>query len=250
MNRHKRVNFISVVIVTVATILFALFGHGLLRNFFAMPLVIVLPGYAVMAAWFPKRLTKFPGNVLFIITLSIAIVCMTGLILHKTPWGIQTNTWIASLGAIVLVNLVIALFWGDFSITSPLDRPVKLPLYQGLLIFCAFLMSVFAVYLAREGASQQQSSDVTQMWMLPGEASDAIHMGVKNLDAEPISYKLVIKDGPNVIEENFELEPNTTWEKDFSMPGSATREVNAYLSRLNQPHLVYRSTSLWLPHTE
>ena len=250
MNPQKRLNFISAVIATVASMLFALLGQGLLRTLFAMPLVVVLPGYAVMAAWFPKRLIKYPGNALFVITLSISITCLAGLGLHLTPWGINTHTWVAALGGIVLINLVIALFWGDFSFSYPVSRAPKLPLYQGMLIACAVIISFLALELGREGARQQYTADITHMWMLPGESNDSMQMGVKNLDDETVSYKLVIRDGTSVIEESFELEPSKTWEKDYNMLVGAKREVFAYLSRLDRPHQVNRSTSLWLPHAE
>ena len=250
MNRHKRVNFISLVIVTIASMLFALFGHGLLKTLFAMPLVAVLPGYAAMAAWFPQRLVKFPGNVLFVIALSLCITSLMGLVLNATPWGINAHTWIASLGGLTLINLTIGLLIGDFSVSKPHDRPLNIPLYQGAMMAVAFIITLFAINLAREGAIQQYTADVTQLWMVPGEDSSSFEMGVTNRDRETVSYKLVIKDSSGTLEETFELQPNETWEKDFTLPGGAVREVNAYLSRLDRPHAVDRSTSLWLPHTE
>jgi uncharacterized membrane protein len=252
MNPHKRVNFVSLVIVTVASMLFAFLAHdGLLKTLISMPLVMILPGYSAMAAWFPQRLLKFPGNVLFVLTLSLCITSLMGLVLNATPWGIHRETWILSLGGLTLINLAIGLLIGDFSIRKSHDRLVNIPLYQGALIAFAFIISLFAINLAREGAAQQQhTSDITQMWMIPGETANAFQIGVKSRDFEPVDYKLVIKDGSQTLEETFQLEPNETWEKSFSLSGGAEREVNAYLSRLDKPHAVDRQTSLWLPHTE
>ena len=252
MNPHKRVNFVSLVIVTVTSMLFAYFAHdGLLKTLFSMPLVLVLPGYSALAAWFPQRLTKYPGNALFIITLSLCITSLMGLVLNATPWGISRETWIVSLGGLTLINLVIGLLIGDFSLSKPHDRPINVPLYQGAMIAFAFIIALFAINLAREGAAQQQhTSDITQMWMIPGESASDFQIGVKSRDFEPVDYKLIIKDGATTIEETFQLKPDETWEKDFSLSGGAVREVNAYLSRLDKPHAVDRQTSLWLPHTE
>jgi uncharacterized membrane protein len=252
MNPHKRANFISLVIVTVASILFAFFGHdGLLKTLFTLPLVLILPGYSAMAAWFPQRLMKFPGNALFVITLSLCITSLMGLVLNATPWGINRQTWIVSLGGLTLINLAIALVVGDFRVSKPGEKPLNVPLYQGALLIFAFVISLFAVEMGRQGAHQQQrTADITQLWMLPGKGANDFKMGVTSLDFETVDYKLVIKDGSRTIEETFQLKPNETWEKDFNLPGSAVREVNAYLSRVDKPHLVERSTSLWLPHTE
>lgn len=251
MNRHKRVNFISLVIVTLASMAFAYFAHdGLIKTLVSMPLVVALPGYSALAAWFPQRLVKFPGNALFIITLSLCITSLMGLVLNATPWGITRETWIISLGGLTLINLVIGLLIGDFSIRKPHDRPVQLPIYQGALIAFAFIIALFAIELAREGAQQQYTSDITQLWMLPGEDASEFTVGITSRDLAPVEYKLIIKDGSQTIEEAFLLKPNETWEKEYSLPGGAVREVHAYLSRLDRPHAVDRQTSLWLPHTE
>jgi uncharacterized membrane protein len=249
MNRHRLSNFIMLVAITLVAMGLAFTNPSVIRSVFGLLLVCVLPGYAMMSAWFPRRLVKYPANVLFVITLSLSITALGSLVLHKTLWGLQTTSWTLGLGAFTLVNLIIGWVRGETNFGYTRVKSLPVPAYQIALMVCAVLISALALQLGRQGAVQQQDASFTQLWMLPGE-DQTVHVGVKNQEYGAMNYKLVIKDGEQIFEETFKLGVNESWEMDFVMPETPAREVNAYLSRLDMPHSVYRSTSLWLPYTE
>jgi hypothetical protein len=56
-----------------------------------LPLVLVLPGYAVTAALFPNRSLGVPERLVFSLGLSVAIVVLGGLLLNVTPFGVRAE---------------------------------------------------------------------------------------------------------------------------------------------------------------
>lgn len=65
-------------------------SESVLRNILVLPLVLFLPGYALIAALFPAK-SNLDGieRTALSFGLSIAIVPLMGLGLNYTPWGIR-----------------------------------------------------------------------------------------------------------------------------------------------------------------
>src|SRR5438105_797407 len=64
----------------------------------ALPLVFILPGYALTEVLFRKRSLGAPERLLFSIGLSLAIAILSGLILNLLPGGLQAISWALWLG--------------------------------------------------------------------------------------------------------------------------------------------------------
>ena len=66
-------------------------NETMFRNILGLPLVLFLPGYALIAALFPAK-SDLDGieRVALSFGLSIAVVPLIGLGLNYTPWGIRT----------------------------------------------------------------------------------------------------------------------------------------------------------------
>jgi len=79
-----------------------------LRILFGVPLVLFIPGYALIAALFPgaKDLDSIE-RVALSFGLSIAIVPLTGLALNYTPWGIRLDPIMTCL-SIITIGLCLA----------------------------------------------------------------------------------------------------------------------------------------------
>src|SRR5659263_694396 len=65
-------------------------SESVLRNILGLPLVLFLPGYALIAALFPAK-SDLDGieRTALSFGLSIAVVPLMGLGLNYTPWGIR-----------------------------------------------------------------------------------------------------------------------------------------------------------------
>jgi len=81
-----------------------------LRYVFGSILVLFLPGYALIEAFYPKReldeLTRFALS----IGLSLALVPLTGLVLNYTPFGIRLIPVAFSLAGLTIVLLFLAVY--------------------------------------------------------------------------------------------------------------------------------------------
>ena len=225
--------------------------HGILRTLLVMPLVFALPGYAITAAWSPSRLSAFPANILFSLTLSIAIAVIGGLVLHITPWGLQTTSWTIWLTGITVIHLLAGLLRREDSPPDTSDlRPTGFRLSQWAFIAAAIVLSFFAVYIARNGTEVQERPGFSQLWLTEADEPDWIDVGVRNQEGQPISYRLVVEGGELQVEREFELDANANWEISLRLPPELGAEINAYLYRSDNPDDVYRTTRLWLTDAE
>jgi len=80
-----------------------------LRILFGIPLVLFIPGYALIAALFPAaRDLDGIERIALSFGLSIALVPLTGLVLNYTPWGIRLDPIIVSLSLITISLCLLA----------------------------------------------------------------------------------------------------------------------------------------------
>ena len=91
-----------IVILAIFFILISPFNQGFLRIIFALPLLIFLPGYMLIAVIFPKRgelssIERFTFSIVF----SIAITVFDGFGLNYTLWGFRSDSIAKSLSLII-----------------------------------------------------------------------------------------------------------------------------------------------------
>jgi len=86
-------------------------SESVLRNILVLPLVLFLPGYALIAALFPAK-SNLDGieRTALSFGLSIAIVPLMGLGLNYTPWGIRLLPILISLSAFTFIMCGLAYF--------------------------------------------------------------------------------------------------------------------------------------------
>lgn len=80
-----------------------------LRILFALPVILFLPGYVLIAALFPGK-TDLDGieRIALSFGLSIAVVPLIGLALNYTPWGIRLDPIAVSLTIFTLAMIAVA----------------------------------------------------------------------------------------------------------------------------------------------
>lgn len=233
---------IAVVGVVFTATLFA-FG-GSVRAVLAVPLVLILPGYALTMAVLPNPTLGFVEQLTFTLGLSLAVAAVGGVILNLTPWGLQAGTWAAWLGTVTVVAGVIALLRRRVQSASS-SRPMiaDLSAHQLLMFGLAICITLGAIGLARYGAERQQSASFTQLWIQPADERGApnVRIGVENMERRPTQYRLELKSDGSVIHEwpSIDLAPGKTWEATAAL-GVSTGSVVATLYRAEAPETVYR----------
>ncbi|MDL5501892.1 MAG: DUF1616 domain-containing protein, partial [Candidatus Methanoperedens sp.] len=96
------------VILAITFVLIPPFNQGFLRIIFALPLLLFLPGYMLIAVLFPKRgelssIERFT----FSIGFSIAITVFDGFGLNNTRWGFRSYSITISLSLIVGILFIL-----------------------------------------------------------------------------------------------------------------------------------------------
>jgi uncharacterized membrane protein len=115
------VDILIILVISILIIPLALLTSGAIRIVIGLAFVVLFPGYAFVAALFPKRTSLDTiERITLSLGLSIAVVVLIGLLLYYTSWGIQLDTMLVSLLSFILVMSAIA--WYRRTRLSPSDR--------------------------------------------------------------------------------------------------------------------------------
>ena len=108
-------------VAAVLCIYVPVLNQSFLRVVFALPMILFIPGYVLIAALFPGR-EDLDGieRLALSFGLSIAVVPLIGLVLNYTPWGIRLDPIVVSLVIFTSAMLVIAQY--RRSLLSPDQR--------------------------------------------------------------------------------------------------------------------------------
>ncbi len=222
------------------------------RAIVAALLVLVLPGYALVAAVFPQRTLADAERLLFSLGLSLAVAILGGLVLDALPAGLQPGWWLALLLATTLSAGAVALLRRRGAslpdLSSVGQSRARLPASQALLLAAAGLLAATAVVVAARGATEQPFAGVTELWMLPLGSVDqpAVVLGVRSVESSPTRYRLVLSVAGQVANEwtSIELAPGQTWETTSGLPTAAAANVVALLYRVDDAATIYRRVAL------
>ena len=96
-----------------------------LRFVFALPMVLFIPGYSVVAAIFAKESDiSLNERIALSFGLSITVVPLIGFVLNVTPWGIRLDPIVLSLSVFTLVMILLAYYRRSL---LPLEQRFSMP---------------------------------------------------------------------------------------------------------------------------
>ena len=166
-----------------------------LQGLVAFPIVLFVPGNALIRAIFPEANLTRLDRFLFTVGLSLGVVVLSGLALNITPWGLQTKSWLWILSLVILVTSVIAL-WRRWQISDMELTPVEfyIPLRQILLLGLAIVVIGLALKLTLTPHLPDNIQGYTSLWILPelGTQSDVLLIGIHSQELETTNYSLQI----------------------------------------------------------
>lgn len=258
-------NLLVVIILTIAAVVlvFIVPSQWLLLRVLTLPLVFVLPGYAMVRALFPGKPFGNAERIIFSLGISLSIVIISGLLLNLTPFGLQERSWAVLLGVITLGASVVTILrqrrqgetaerWAGF-------KDLHFTFRQGLLLGIAALIVGGAFAVSIIGAQQQARAGFTQLWMLPAsgtsKVNNSVRLGLSNKESTPMQYHLAVDINGKLIKDwpAIDLSPNQQWEFTLvlqkSLPASSATtpaKIEALLYRANDPKTLYRHVVLWL----
>lgn len=246
MNRHSIDLFVVMLIAIIgAALTVAPVDSGSVRLLFALPLVLVVPGYALVAALFPGRTLDISERLLFSVGGSLAITIIGGFLLHLSPWGLRADSWVALLSSMTCGAAVVALRRRPrraAGVTEPRRRYLNPG--QGILLSLAGLLVVTALNIARIPPPAQDLQGYSLLWMLPDQGSrERLRIGIRSQEFAVVRYRLQIKQDGRIVQEwaPLELKPGEQWDTNATLPAQPPgSQTEALLYRLDAPNTVYR----------
>jgi uncharacterized membrane protein len=247
---------IGLTIVAVALV-FIVAPNNVFGRILTLPLVLVLPGYALTYALFTNRVLGVPERLVLSLGLSLVIVILGGLVLNWTPFGLRASSWAVLLSSITLGASVVALIRGRGERASRSGWVgiglIGLNFRQGLLLSMAGVVLCGAVAVSIIGAVRQPFPGFTQLWILPanGANKNAVRLGMNDRELTAVKYKLSVRVDGQVVKvwPSIDLRPNEKWEATLIIAQTThtgAARVEADLYRGDAPTKIYRHVVLLL----
>jgi len=237
--------------ITAAVVILVGVRSSAIRLLAAIPLVFLLPGYALTAALIPKSTLGFPERIGLSLGLSLAVVALGGLVLDWMPWGLRADSWVILLFSVTVGTSLVALLRRRASTGSmPRRLAMGLTAHQIMLFGLAALLASSAIVLVLVGELKQQRRAFTQLWILPANEVEqhTVRVGIHSMESSTKQYRLQIAVAGDTATEwpLIELQPGERWEDKFvfSAEQAKTGMVEAKLYVLDSPDEVYRRVVL------
>lgn len=203
-------------LVTGAAVASVMLGFPqLVRIAFVVPLVLFLPGYAIVAAFFPGLVIPAVERILLAIGVSLAVATLVGLGLAASPIGLGPIQWSLALGIPTLAVVFVAWFRRiRRGLVGPGFNFARMPWIGGLMVLIAALLIANVVVGTRINAYQNQSPPPAELWMVPvTDRPNDVLLGVRT-GATAADYRLVISAAGDPIHEfHIILGVQETWEQ-------------------------------------
>ncbi|HWQ65674.1 MAG TPA: DUF1616 domain-containing protein [Methanospirillum sp.] len=205
-------------LTSVACIYLPVLNASPLRVVFAIPMILFIPGYTLIAAIFPgKEDLELIERIVLSFGLSIAMVPLCGLALNYTPYGIRLDPIVVFLTALTIVLVLISQFRrsllatgeryefpiielvqgfkDDFfqSTSSRIDRVLSYILLIAIVV--AIATTVYVIVVPKEGekftefyilGEKKMAADYPER-IVPGNVYP-IFIGVGNHEFRNVSY--------------------------------------------------------------
>ena len=114
--------------VSIATTYLSFLNGTPIRFVLAIPVILLIPGYCLLAALFPKMDDiDLMTRMVLSIGLSIAIVPLIGLGLNFTPWGIRLDPIVISLTIFTLIMVIVSQYRRAI---LPSEERLKIPFFE------------------------------------------------------------------------------------------------------------------------
>jgi len=273
----------ALVLLTNLFILLPSLSSSPIRTVMGLPMVLFLPGYALIAALFPGK-DDLDGieRIALSFGLSIAVVPLIGLGLNYTPWGIRLVPVLISLSAFTVAMSLIAIDrrkrQEDNAFTVPfrqmyvslreevtagpqsrLDRILSIVLVISILLSVVTL--VYVVVTPKQGERFTEfyilgsggMADNYSTNLVAGESVDVV-VGIVNHEYAPLNYSLELRLNNETMDipdsyRHISLEHNDTWEQPLSFAPELTgsdMKLQYLLYREDNMSQSYRDLHLWI----
>jgi hypothetical protein len=190
------------------------------RVLLTIPLVLFLPGYALVSAALPRLVMPTIERLLLSVGTSIALTIIIGVVLGWPTFGLSQQTWPLALVALSIILVVIA--WARRfrrGIVGVRPRIAPMPVRSALMIALAFVTVLDVVAGARIFAQSHELPVPIQMWMLPvaGQPDEA-RLGM-TAGPDGGAFRIVVSAAGQALHEfDITVTPQQSWETLVVLP--------------------------------
>lgn len=202
-----------------------------------IPLVFVMPGYALIRAVLPKHSIPLLEGAVYTLAGSVSIVALTGVLLQLVL-PVDRQIWaIAIVTVAVIAGLAATLRRGRETATMlPLPAPIlRISIQSTLTLALALGLVIGAVVLASAGArSERATFHFTELWVLSVTASlhgSLVDVGVRNHQGDAEAYVVRVNQGRILLgTSKIHLADGQLWQKQVACKGGpSTKPVTVTL---------------------
>jgi uncharacterized membrane protein len=279
------IRFVLILVITeTLLILIPPLSDSFLRTILGLPMLLFLPGYALIAALFPGK-DDLDGieRVALSFGLSIAVVPLIGLGLNYTPWGIRLIPILFSISLFIIVMCAVAVVRRK---PLPPENTFEVPFREGyetlreeltarpenridriLTIVLVISILVSVITLIYVIVVPKQGEQFTEFYILGPEGmadnypvnytlgeSKPVIVGIVNHEYEAVNYSLELRLENNTLPQvedygTIILLHNQTWENTVHIQPDRTGEdmkLQFLLYREDNMSDSYRELHLWI----
>jgi hypothetical protein len=223
-----------------------------IRAIAAVPLCLVLPGYALTAAFFARRRLEPGSTVMLTLALSLTTLILGALVLNLIPGALRAGPWAALLLVAVLGGCLVADRRRPALVLQP-GRPRRgaagrrWRALDAVLLGAAALIAAGAFVVSRIPLSAPSAVGYTALWMLPDRTvqGPVVNIGVQSSEQVRWGYRLIVQIGSvSLADRRFSLAPDGRIAVRVAVP-ARLQHGGTVIARLYRSDLVpvYRMTT-------
>lgn len=273
--RFKNLDLMMAMVIVGINVVWTQVPKGLLLFgiIFALPLIFLLPGYALIQILFrrpaPGQMqATFNGPIrrpdlkighpiggidqlVLSLGLSIAMDVLVGFGLNIFPIGLSALSWVLSLGLLTTVfALIAAVLRRKDSVKVGKTPGVRLTIQDGILFGLAILVAASTIWFSTT-RPQQALSSFTQFWILPANQATKscnVSIGIQSFESTSVTYRIVmtVNSARTDTWSSIILAPHEKWVQSVPIqPGAEdSLYIEAQLYRMDKPDVMYRNVHL------
>lgn len=275
-------------VLTDIFVLIPVLSESFIRTALGLPMILFLPGYALIAVLFPTK-TGIEGieRAALSVGISVSVVPLIGLVLNNTPLGIREVPLLASLSVFIILACAVAYFRrrqfpedkafevsfkaSTRSLLAEVLGKTESPTEKILRTFLAISILALAGSGAYLALVPHEQSPFTEFYILGPEGtadnytteyvqgeSGTVIIGVANHEHRAVNYTMDVRleNKSLPLPENLQyirLEDNTTLEEPLEITPSfegKNMELQFLLFNETEKEVPYRDLRLWINVTE
>lgn len=221
----------------------------------ALPLVFLLPGYALIDILSCKSHLDGLYRLVLSLVLSVIIDILGGFTLNFLPIGLREVSWAELLGLLTTVFALVAVgLRRKYSSNKAQPAKFYFRAYEGILVGLSILLVILSLQYSSVPKAQPNTS-FTQLWVLPAPKAEntcAVRLGVRSFEASSVTYRVTMNLNDVQVKtwSPLTLASQQEWDQSVSIHPKTVKAaiyVEIMLYRMDKPGTVYREVHMTLP---